>query len=129
MKLNSLLTTATLFLILANGCKSKTADKFIINKWHVSEMSGKAAGSVPDSIKTKMYKEASIEFKKDGKYETIGMGEGMKTGTYRFSTDGKTLITTENGGMTDSVSVVELTAAKMSVQDSKADIKISFKSH
>ena len=129
MKLNCLLITATLFLIIANGCKSKTSDELIINKWHVYEMSGKAAASVPDSIKTKMYKEASIEFKKDGKYETIGMGEGMKTGTYRFSNDGKTLITTEDGGMTDSVSVVELTASKMTVQDSKADIKISFKPH
>lgn len=129
MKLNGLLVAATLCMITINGCKSKTADSLIINKWHLYEMSGKDSESIPDSVKTKMYKEASIEFMKDGKYQTMGMGEGLKKGTYHFSTDGKSIITTEDGGMPDTVAVVELTANKMTVKDAKVDVKISFKPH
>ena len=129
MKLNGLLITVALFLITANGCKSKTADDLIVNKWHLYEMKGKDAESIPDSVKTKMYNEASIEFTKDGKYQTNGMGEGTKKGTYHFSVDKKTLITTEDGGMPDSVSVIELTETKMTVKDGKADVQVSFKPH
>jgi len=129
MKLNGLLITATLFTIAAVSCKSKTASDLIVNKWHLYEMKGKDAENIPDSVKTKMYKEATIEFTKEGKYETNGMGETTKKGTYHFSGDGKTLITTEDGGMPDSVSVVELTATKMTVKDGKADVEISFKPH
>ena len=129
MKLNSLQITATLFITLLNGCKSKSANELIINKWHLYEMSGKDSESIPDSIKTKMFKEASIEFMKDGKYQTMGMGEGLKKGTFHFSTDEKTIITTEDGGMPDTVAILELTSTKMIVKDPKADVKISFKPH
>jgi len=129
MKLNGFLITITLLMLTTYGCKSKTANDLIVNKWHLYEMAGKDAESIPDSVKSKMYKEASIEFTKDGKYQTTGMGEGIKKGTYQLTTDGKTLITTENGGMPDSVSVVELTATKMTVKDGKADVRISFKPH
>lgn len=129
MKSNSLLIATGLVLILITGCKSKTADEFIVNKWHLYDMSGKDSESIPDSVKAKMYKEASIEFKKDGKYETNAMGEGSRKGTYRFSADKKILITIEDGGMPDSVSVIELSATKMTVKDKNADVKISFKPH
>lgn len=129
MKLNSLLIAATLFMIAAGGCKSKTADDLIVNKWHMYEMKGKDAETIPDSVKTKMYKEASIEFTKDGRYQTIGMGESTQKGSYHFSNDGKVLITTEDDGIADSVSVVELTATKMTVKDSRSDVQISFKPH
>jgi len=129
MKLNGLFIAATLFMTTASGCKSKTASELVVNKWHLYQMSGKDAEGIPDSVKTKMYKEASIEFTNDGKYQTIGMGEGTKNGAYNFSLDGKQIITTEDGGMPDSVSIVELRATKLTVQDSKADVQVSFKPH
>jgi hypothetical protein len=129
MKLNGLIIAAGLFMITVAGCKSKTANDLIVNKWHLYEMKGKDAEGIPDSVKTRMYKEASIEFTKDGKYQTDGMGQGIKKGTYHLTADSKTLITTEDGGTPDSVLLVELTTTKMTVKDGKADVQISFKPH
>ncbi|MFM6925746.1 MAG: hypothetical protein ACKOU7_09625 [Ferruginibacter sp.] len=129
MKLYGLIITASLFMIAAVSCKSKTAGDLIVNKWHLYEMKGKDAETIPDSVKTKMYNEASIEFTKDGRYQTVGMGTGTQKGSYHFSNDGKQLITTEDGGMADSVSLMELTATRLTVKDAKADFQISFKPH
>ncbi len=131
MKLNNLfiVTILTASALIA-GCKTKKNKDHIVTKWHVTDVSGKGAEMIPDSTKTKMFKEATIEFKNDGKYETYGMGSGSQKGTWHFTADEKALITVEDGSsVSDTVNVVELTAGKMVVQDSKGEIKISFKAH
>lgn len=131
MKSSNLFIIA-IFTVLAgiSACNTKKNKDIIIAKWRVSGISGKSTESLPDSIKDQMFKDASIEFKKDGKYETIGMGGGNKTGTWHFTADEKTLITTEAGSTyTDTVKVVELSAGKLVVEDIKGEMKIRFKSN
>ncbi len=131
MKLSNLfIVTILTAFVFTTGCNTKKAKDLIITKWQVTNIAGKGGELIPDSLKTKMYKEATIEFKGDGKYETIGMSNGINTGTYHLTTDEKSLITVEEGSTKqDTVNIVELTSGKMVVQDSKGDIKISFKSH
>ena len=131
MKLNNLFFAAivagTVFVI---GCNSKKNKELIVAKWHMTNIEGKGGDMIPDSLKKVMYKEATVEFKADGKYETIGMGTGPKTGTYHLTADEKALITVEDGfTATDTVKLVELTAGKLVVADNKGELKISFKSH
>ena len=131
MKLNNLCIAAIVATaVFAIGCDSKKKKDLIVAKWHVTDITGKGSEMIPDSLKKVMYKEANIEFKKDGKYETTGMGAGTKTGIYHLTADEKGLITVEDGSTaSDTVNLVELTAGKMVVSDNKGDIKISFKSH
>jgi len=131
MKLNKLFIAAIVGVtVFAIGCNSKKNKDLIVAKWQVTDIAGKTSEMLTDSVKQVMYKEASVEFKKDGKYETNGMGGGTKTGTYHLTADEKGLITVEDGStVSDTVNLVELTDHKMVVADSKGDIKISFKSH
>ena len=131
MKLNNLFIAAIVTAsVFATGCGTKKNKDLIVSKWHVTNIAGKGGDMIPDSLKAKMYKDASIEFKADGKYETIGMGNGTNTGVYHLSADEKSLITVENGSTSsDTVNLVELTDSKLVVSDSKGEIKISFKSH
>ena len=129
MKLNGLLITVALFMIAASGCKPKTAENLVINKWQLTEMKGKDSQIIPDTVKARMYNDASIEFMKDGKYQTIGMGVGIQKGTYKLANGGKTLITIDDTGIPDSLVVVELTTGKLSLKVAKADVQISFKTH
>ena len=131
MKLNNLFIAAIVATsVFGIGCDSKKNKDLIVTKWHVSNIEGKGAEMIPDSLKKVMYKEANIEFKKDGKYETTGMGSGTKTGTYHFTADEKGLVTVEDGSTApDTAKVVELTAGKLVVEDPKGEVKISFKSH
>ncbi|MEO6254184.1 MAG: hypothetical protein ABIO79_12800 [Ferruginibacter sp.] len=131
MKPNKLFIAGTAVVTLfAIGCNTKKNKDLVIAKWHVTNIAGKGGEMIPDSLKQVMYKEATVEFKGDGKYETIGLGAGTKTGTYHLTADEKGLITVEDGStVADTVNLVELTAGKMVVSDNKGDIKISFKSH
>jgi hypothetical protein len=130
MKLNNLfiaaIVTTTVFAV---GCNSKKGKDAIVAKWHMTDISGKGGDMIPDSMKKVMYKDASVEFKADGKYETNGMGSGLKTGTWQLSSDEKSLITKEDGSSVSDTVKVDLSDGKMVVSDKKADLKITFKSH
>lgn len=101
----------------------------VAKKWQVTEISGKGMDIVSDSIRQKMYKEATIEFKSDGKFETRGMGDTPKTGTWQLTGDEKSLVTIEDGSkVTDTVNIVEVVAGKLVVEDPKVQIRINLKS-
>lgn len=108
------LMLATLFF---SGCKSKSAKELIVNKWKFTDVTGTDAAQIPDSVKTKMFATATMEFKKDGSYEQSGgMREDVEKGTYILSDDGKTMISKANGsGMSDTVMILELSKTKMVV--------------
>ena len=128
MKLTKLLTAFLLFTTVAVvSCKSKSAKELIINKWKVTDISGKGVAEMPDSAKAKMYATARMEFMKDGKFETSDMGNGVKKGTYSISDDGKTLTSTDEGSSNpDILEIVEITKDKMVINDKKGDVKVTF---
>jgi hypothetical protein len=109
------------------SCKGKSAKDYIVNKWKITDISGKGVEGMPDSAKTKIYETAAMDFKKDGKYESADMGGGPKKGVYTISSDGKSLMTTDEGStVTDTLELVEVTADKMIVNDKKGEVKITF---
>ncbi|MEO6540673.1 MAG: hypothetical protein ABIN74_06780 [Ferruginibacter sp.] len=115
MKPNNLfIATIVTVTVFAIGCNTKKNKDLIVAKWHMTDITGKGGDMIPDSLKTVMYKEASVEFKADGKYTTNGMGSGIKTGTYHLTTDEKGLITVEDGStVMDTVNLIELTGANL----------------
>lgn len=129
MKVINLIITVIFFMLAVSSCKPKTAENLVINKWYLTEMKGKDSQIIPDTVKARMYNEASIEFMKNGKYQTIGMGAGIQKGTYKLINGGKTLITIDDTGTPDSLIVEELTTAKLNLKVGKADVQISFKAH
>jgi hypothetical protein len=128
MKLTKLFTTVLLgAAVVFAGCKAKTAKDLIVNKWRITGMEGKSLEGMPDSIRTKIYASATMEFKNDGKFITSDMGNGVKQGTYSVSSDGKTLFSTDEGATsTDTLNIMEITGNKMVIADRKSDVKITF---
>ena len=127
MKLTKLFAAALLVsTITMVSCKDKSAKDLIVNKWHVTNISGARATDIPDSVKTQMYSSAVMEFMKDGKFSTTGFG-AAKGGTYSVSDDGKSLISTDEGSSSaDSLTIVEISKAKMVIEDKKSDMKVTF---
>jgi len=126
MKLFRLPSLALLAAVLLfSACKGKSTKDLIVKKWKFTDFSGKEFEGMPDSVKTKMM-DATMEFKKDGKYENAGMGESTKTGTYKLSDDGKSLYTTDEGSsFTDSLNILEISETKLVVADKKGEVKIT----
>ena len=121
----AVLATATLMMI---GCKGKTAKDLVVNKWKITDMSGKGIADMPDSAKAKIYANSSMEFTKDGKFITSGMDNDDKKGTYSVSDDGKTMISTNEGDTyADTLNILEISADKMVVEDRKGAVKVTFK--
>jgi len=120
------------FLVLTSAaiisCNGKSSPKdLIVNKWKITDISGKGVEGMPDSAKTKIYESATMEFMKDGKFVTSDMGNGVKKGTYSIINDGKTLVSTDEGAASsDSLQLVEITKDKMVVNDTKSEVKITF---
>lgn len=135
MKLNKLFIIAFMLSAAIISCNNSgggdsNKKEELTAKWKMTDISGKETEHLDDSTKQQMFKDASVEFKADGKYEMIGMGGGNKTGTWKFGSDDKTLITTEDGSMVvDTVTLVELKTGKLVVKDSKSDLTITFKSN
>ena len=127
MKLTKLLTACVLVAAIAMiSCKGKGPKDLIVNKWQMSEIGGAGAAQIPDSVKTKVIGHATIEFKKEGNFESSDMGDGPKTGTYAVSADGKILSTTDSGkSYTDSLDIIEISASKVILLDKRSDIKMT----
>ena len=67
MKLNKLLIVTILSaFVFIIGCKTETAKDLLVRKWKFTEITGPDAAKIPDSVKTKMFATAIMEFKKDG---------------------------------------------------------------
>ena len=127
MKLTKLFAAVLLLTTVAMvSCKSKTAKDLIVNKWKVTNISGSQAAQMSDSVKTQIYSTATMEFTKDGKFVSAGMGP-TKGGTYSLSEDGKTLTTTDEGSSTpDILAIDEISKDKMVVEDKKGEMKVTF---
>ncbi|MEI7965284.1 MAG: lipocalin family protein [Chitinophagaceae bacterium] len=120
----ALVVLVTIFMI---GCKGKSAKELIVKKWKISDISGKGAKDLTDSIKKILYTTATMEFTKEGKYITTDPQSGTNTGSYTLSADGKTLISNNEGStVKDSLDIVELSATKFIVSNKKEDVKIVF---
>ena len=126
MKFTKLFASVLLVAIVAiAGCKSKSAKEMIVNKWKVTNIDG-APSDMTDSMKNVVYATATMEFTKDGKFISSGMGPS-KNGTYSLSDDGKTLSTTDEGStIADVLNVEELSNSKMIVNVTKEKMKVSF---
>ena len=150
------LTRSILVILLAVtvtliSCKSKTAKELVVNKWKITEMSGKGVADMPDSAKARIYRDATMEFLKDGKFITSGMDNEAKTGTYSISDDGKTMISTNDDDVntsvnsdtsqipsigsdkqhirtsySDTLNILEISANKLVVEDKKGNVKVVF---
>jgi hypothetical protein len=131
MKLIRLFTAVPLIVTLAIvSCKGKSAKDYIVNKWKITEISGKEAADIPDSVKAKMYATATMEFTKDGKFTGTDMGPDDKTGVYSISDDNKSLISkNDNLSKADTLNILEISADKMVLEDKKGDMKVSFRSN
>jgi len=105
------------------ACKSDPKSAFI-KKWKVDaeatvkgfpdevKKNFEAAGKeMMDKYKADMAK-ITMEFKKDGSFESLGSGNDTK-GKWKLSEDGKTLITSNDGGKEDKASIVESSASKI----------------
>ena len=114
---NLFIATILLASLFITGCKTESAKDLLVKKWKFTEITGPDAAQIPDSVKTKMFATAIMEFKKDGSYEQSGgMKEGVEKGTYTLSDDGKTIISKSGGsGMGDTVMILELSKTKMVV--------------
>ena len=124
-RLTPVLLVAVIVFLAACG---KSAKDQIVKKWQVTDLSGKKFADVPDSTKKRMVTDATMEFKKDGTYQMIGMGSSGQVGTYKVGDDGKTLYTNENGSTTtDSLLIKEISADKLIVTDKQGDVTVSFK--
>ncbi len=116
-----LITTISIF-----GCKNKSVNDMIVKQWKFTNIQGDL---MPDSIKAKIYANATMEFKKDGKYETSGLAGGNLTGTYTVINDGKNFTTKSDGSIRiDTFNILEITEEKMVFQNTNEEVKISFKS-
>ena len=126
MKLTKLFALVLLVAIVAMvSCKSKSAKELIVNKWKVTNIDG-APSDMTDSMKNVVYATASMEFTRDGKFNSTGMGPA-KNGTYSLSDDGKTLSTTDDGStIADVLNVEELSDSKLIVNVTKEKMKVSF---
>jgi hypothetical protein len=122
----ALVAMVAIFMI---SCKGKSAKELIVKKWKISNISGKGAETLTDSVKKILYSTATMEFTKEGKYITTDPQSGTNTGSYTLSTDGKTLISNNEGStVKDSLDIVELSATKFIVSNKKEDVKITFES-
>ncbi len=77
------------------------------------------------SMMDKMKSEGWIEFTKDGKYKQ-NMSGTEDEGTYTLTEDGKSLMTTDSKGKTDTLNVDALTASDMTLSTAKDSTKIMF---
>ena len=77
------------------------------------------------SMIDKMKAEGWIEFTKEGKYKQ-NMSGTEDEGTYSLSADGKSLMTTDSKGKTDTLNVDALTASDMTLSTPKDSTKIMF---
>lgn len=77
--------------VILAGCKKKTPQELIINKWKLKELSGDNAALIPDSVKTKLLDNSTMEFKADNTFILTGMEPEPQQGTFAISTDGKRL--------------------------------------
>ena len=126
MKFTKLFASVLLLALVAMvSCKSKSAKELIVNKWKVTNIDG-APADMTDSMKNVVYASATMEFTKDGKFISSGMGPS-KSGTYSLSDDGKTLSTTDEGStIADVLTVEEISDNKMVVNVTKEKMKVSF---
>ena len=126
MKFTKLFASVLLVAIVAMvSCKSKSAKELIVNKWKVTNIDG-APSDMTDSMKNVVYATATMEFTKDGKFISSGMGPS-KNGSYSLSDDGKTLSTTDEGStIADVLTVEEISDSKMVVNVTKEKMKVSF---
>jgi hypothetical protein len=149
MKFTKLFSAVILVAAIATvGCKGKskgqddaknTGDStkttgssgkdLLVNKWVLSELSGEGTKEIADSVKEKMIGHTTIEFKSDGTYEGMNMGEAEK-GTYKLSDDGKTLYNTESGkNETDTVMIGQIQKDKAVFTDMKKNISMTMTAH
>ena len=126
MKFTKLFALVLLVAIVAlASCKSKSAKELIVNKWKVTNIDG-APSDMTDSMKNVVYATATMEFTRDGKFISTGMGPA-KNGTYSLSNDGKTLSTTDDGStIADVLNVEEISDSKLIVNVTKEKMKVSF---
>ena len=127
MKLTKLFAAILMLsTITMTSCKSKSAKDLIVNKWKITNITGTHADQMSDSMKTQVYANAAMEFTKDGKFMSSGMGN-TKGGTYSISDDGKTLTSTDEGSTTpDILTIDEISGDKMVIEDKKEGMKVTF---
>ena len=102
--------------IVFSGCKDKPAKELIINNWKFTEISGTAADLIPDSIKKKIYANATMNFNKDGSYEQAGgIDNETRKGVYSLSDDGKTIYSIDESKNTDTMVILQISKDKMVV--------------
>ncbi|MEO5647991.1 MAG: lipocalin family protein, partial [Chitinophagaceae bacterium] len=96
---------------LISGCSKKGPRDFIIGKWRVTDVSSTPlAGS---------FKNATIEFKKDGTWTITGTPAPDQGGAYSFSSDYKTLTTTDVRGEQSPSDILELSKEQLILIDKK----------
>ena len=129
MKMMKLFTAVLLIATLAMvSCKGKSAKDLVVKKWGITEMSGKGVEELPDSLKKKIYANATMEFMKDGKFISSGLDNSDKKGTYSVSADGKTMISSNEGdAVADTLNILEISADKLVMEDKKGSVKVNFK--
>jgi len=108
--------TALTITVVMLGCKSKTPQELIVNKWKVTDISGGRASEMPDSVQQNI-KKATVEFGSDGKFH-LSDGQKPYEGSYTLDAEGKHLNlnpTTGEGPETDSIA--DITADKLVIVD------------
>lgn len=131
-KLTYLLFLSLLVFFVA--CGSKDPKKLIVKKWKIdTEELKKTMKAEIEKMKKEKPEEAkmaegmlemgmnlfssmTMEFKADGTFETIAMGQTQK-GKWEISSDGKTLSTTEEGKEKKSINLKEITTSKMVIEN------------
>jgi len=112
------------------GCKSKSPKELIVGKWQVTAVSDDGADAdrkMSDAEKKEMIEKTWIEFTGDGKC-SVSAHEGVQTGTYSLSADGKSLSMKQDGeDRTDLMQVGELTDSKLVLTEERSKMKLTFK--
>lgn len=125
------------FAPVSQAQENKKAKKMVIGKWKLtdlkspsldlSKMSDEQKKAVEEMLNG-MMESSSFVFEADGRFEiTMAAMGDTKTnkGTWKVDAEGKTLITTDESGKEQKVSLAELTSTKMVLKEGDTAMTLS----
>lgn len=116
-----LIVIAILSSTLYISCKSKTPEELIVQKWKIKSIKGPTASQTPDSVMDRELKNAVMEFQTGGNYVLTGILPDAQKGTWSIGKNGKSLTIIDQEKVTETDSIVELSADKLVLIDERGN--------